>query len=124
LSRINKVIILNKPFKLMDFTIRQILLLVVIIGLGLLVFSRIPQQWKLGHLPVNFLVLLGFVCVGLPMVKFTDLKPMAWWKNVVLYKLKLVPAVFIPKPEKGHIYPDPTIVEVNTKKDEFYIGSG
>lgn len=123
MSRVHKVIILNKPFKIADFTISQILLFGLVIVVGLFTASQVPQAWKVGHLPANFLVGLGFVCLGLVGVKFTDLKPMVWWKNMVLYKLKLVPTQFIPKPEEAQIYPDPTIIEARKKSDDFYIGS-
>ena len=47
---------------------------------------------------------------------------MPWWRNAFLYRLKLVPEVFIPKPEDAPLYPDPTIIEKSVG-EEFYIDS-
>jgi hypothetical protein len=123
-SRVHKVIVLNKPFKLWDFTIRQLLMMVVAVAISVTLLSRVPQTWKIGNLPANILSAIVFFCLCLPLVKFTDLKPMKWWKNVVLYKLRLESTVYVPKPEEQTaIYPDPTIVEPKKRSDEFYIGS-
>mgnify|MGYP000877133369 CR=1 FL=1 len=124
MSRVHKVIVLNKPFKLWDFTIRQMLMLVVSICISLYILSNVPQGLKVGNLPANILCAIVFFCVCLPAVKFTDLKPVAWWRNVLIYKLKLAPSIFIPKPEVGRIYPDPTIQEPKKKSDAYYIGNG
>ncbi len=124
MSRVHKVIVLNKPFKLWDFTVRQLLMRVVSICISLYILSSVPQQWKVGNLPANILLAIVFFCVCLPAVKFTDLKPINWWRNLLLYKLRIVPTTFIPRPEPGRIYPDPTIQEPRKKSDDFYIGSG
>lgn len=123
MSRVHKVIVLNKPFKMWDFTIRQLVMLVVSICISLWILSNVPPGMKIGNLPANILCAIIFFCLCLPAVKFTDLKPIGWWKNLILYKLRLVPHHFIPKPEVGKIYPDPTIVEPKKKGDDFYIGS-
>lgn len=124
MSRVHKVIVLNKPFKLWDFTIRQMLMLVVSICISLYILSNVPQSMKVGNLPANILFAIVFFCVCLPAVKFTDLKPMSWWRNLILYKLRMAPSNFIPRPEEGRIYPDPTIQEPKKKSDDYYIGSG
>ena len=124
MSRVHKVIVLNKPFKLWDFTIRQLLLLVLAVAISVTLLSKVPGTWKIGNLPANILSAIMFFCLCLPMVKFTDIKPMAWWKNIILYKCKLAPTHFIPRPEEGAIYPDPTIIEPKKRSEEFFIGSG
>ncbi len=124
MSRVHKVIVLNKPFKLWDFTINQLVLLVVAVAISVTLLSRVPSTWKVGNLPANILSAIVFFCFCLPLVKFTDLKPMAWWKNIILYKCKLVPTQFIPHPEEAAIYPDPTIVEPKKRSEEYFIGSG
>lgn len=124
MSRVHRVIILNKPFKIWDFTIRQLFMLVISVCISLYILSAIPQNVKIGNLPANILGAIVFFCICLPCVKFTDLKPMGWWRNLLLYKLRLVPTQFIPRPEQGRIYPDPTIIEPRKKSDDFYIGSG
>lgn len=99
-------------------------MLVVSICISLYILSNVPQGLKVGNLPANILCAIVFFCVCLPAVKFTDLKPVAWWRNVLIYKLKLAPSTFIPKPEAGRIYPDPTIQEPKKKSDAYYIGNG
>ena len=125
MSRIHKVIVLNKPFKLWDFTVRQLLMLVVSVAISVTILSKVPQNWKVFNgLPANIMGAIFFFCLCLPLVKFTDLKPMRWWKNAILYKLRSEPTVFIPHPdEPPHIYPDPSIVEPKKRDDQFYIGS-
>lgn len=124
MSRVHKVIVLNKAFKLWDFTIPQLLMMVGAVAGSVTLLSQVPQAWKVGHLPANILSAITFFCLCLPLVKFTDLKPMSWWKNVILYKLHLEPTVYVPKPEEmTAIYPDPTIIEPKKRSDEFYIGS-
>lgn len=97
-------------------------------GIGIIIagtiFSRVPQAWKIGNLPANIMLAVLFICFWLPVVKFTDLKPIGWWKNILLYKLKLSPTEFIPRPEEAAIYPDPTIIEPKKRSEEYYIGSG
>jgi len=124
LSRVHKVIVLNKPFKIWDFTIRQLLMLVIAVAISVTLLSRVPQGWKIGNLPANILLAILFFCFCLPMVKFTDLKPMGWWKNIILYKCKLAPTEYIPRPEEAAIYPDPTIIEPKKRSEEYFIGSG
>ncbi len=124
MSRVHKVIVLNKPFKLWDFTVRQLLMMVVAVAISVTLLSKVPSNLKIGNLPANILSAIVFFCACLPLVKFTDLKPMSWWKNIFLYRLHFEPTVYVPKPEEQTaIYPDPTIIEPTKKSDEFYIGS-
>jgi hypothetical protein len=50
-----------------------------------------------------------------------ELRPRAWWKNQFLYRLRLVPTTFLPHPEQGKVYPDPTIIEAAKKQDQYYV---
>jgi hypothetical protein len=124
LSRVHKVIVLNKPFKLWDFTISQLFILVVAIAISVTLLSRVPGNLKIGNLPANILSAILFFCFSLPLVKFTDLKPIAWWRNIILYKCKLAPTQYVPRPEEAVIYPDPTIIEPKKRSEEYFIGSG
>ena len=124
MSRVHKVIVLNKPFKLWDFTINQLVLMVIAVAISVTLLSKVPTTWKIGNLPANILSAICFFCLCLPLVKFTDIKPMAWWKNIILYKLRMAPTAYIPRPEESAIYPDPTIIEPKKRSEEFYIGSG
>jgi hypothetical protein len=36
----------------------------------------------------------------------------------------MAPTIFMPRPEEGAIYPDPTIIEAKKSSDEFYVEAG
>lgn len=122
MSQVHKVINLKTPLKVFGFTIKQLILMALGIILGFLLASKMPANWKVGHLPAGLFAFVGTVGVACALSFMTEVKPMPWWKNAFLYKLKLVPTVFIPKPEEPVIYPDPTIQEKKLV-EEFYIES-
>ena len=93
------------------------------VGVGFWVgFNVVPQDWKLGgSVPVGLVV---FVCLVGGMGAFvtaSEMKPFIWWKNNFLYRLKLVPIQFLPRPQPGTLYPDPTIQEVRKRDDDYYV---
>lgn len=122
MSQTHQVINLRQPVKLFGFTIKQLLFLAIGVGLGFLAISKVPGDWKVGHLPVSLFAFI--ICVSLAIVAgfFTDVKPMAWWRNSVFYRLGLRPTTYMPKPEERIPYPDSTIEE-DSPEDEYFIGS-
>jgi hypothetical protein len=121
-SVVQKVIILNKPLKVFEFTPVQLVLLVVSTILALIVGGKIPGTWKIGNLPAGFLIGLLIVCAAIVFVKATEIKPMQWWRNLLFYRLKLTPTRFVPHPEPANVYPDTTIIDGPKKvTSEFFI---
>jgi hypothetical protein len=51
----------------------------------------------------------------------SEVKPWAWWRNLVLYRLKMVPTEFLPHPEPAQEYPDPTIIDVKKRSSDIYV---
>ena len=121
MSQIHKVIKLNAPFKIFEFTPFQLLLLVGSAIGALIIGANLPKDCKVGNLPGGLFVFLGMVGVALMLGKMSELKPWIWWRNMILYKLKLEPTIYLPKPEAAPIYPDPNIIEVKKKVDEYYV---
>lgn len=120
MSQVHRVINLKEPFKLFGMTIKQIGWLALGVLIAFAVGSRIPGDWKIGNIPAG--IVLGILVVGLAIVAggFTELKPLVWWRNMLFYRLGLLPTLFIPKAETGQIYPDPTIIE-RAGAEEFYV---
>lgn len=121
MSVIQRVIILNKPFRIRGYTIIQWVILVGALAIGFLVGSKVPGDWKLGNIPLGFLIGLSIVCGAIVFVSASQMKPAAWWRNTILYGLKMSPRMFLPHPEEGNIYPDPSIVEPTRVRDDAYI---
>ena len=123
MSQVHKVIVLNKPLKIFEFTPFQLILLVGSVILALIAASKCPKEWKFNGVPGGAWVAIGIVCVALVLVKMSELKPWAWWKNLMIYRMRLVPNIFLPKPEPAPLYPDPTIIEPKKRSEEFYVES-
>lgn len=122
MSQIHKVIILNKPLKIRGFTPIQWILLTVSVALAFFVGTKIPQDWKLGNLPVGFIVGMGIFCGALVYVKASEMRPFAWWRNLFLYRLGFVPKLYFPHIEEQlQIYPDPTVIDPTKREEEGYI---
>lgn len=124
MSLVHRVIKLNEPFKIRGYTVSQWILMGVSVAAAFFIGTKIPQDWKVGHLPVGFLVGLAIFCGAIVFISATQMRPMSWWKNALLYKLKLVPMVYLPHPEEGVIYPDPTIEDVVKREDSNYVQLG
>lgn len=122
MSRIHRVVRLNKPLKIGGFTPWQWVLMVIALALAFLVGSKLPGDWKVGNLPAGFLVGLLIFCGALVYIQMSQMKPFAWWRNQVLYKLKLVPDQFLPRTYPGIEYPDSSIHDDDRKVDEYYVG--
>jgi hypothetical protein len=83
--------------------------------------SKVPHDWKLHNIPAGFLFGLIIFCVSLVLGRMTELKPIVWWRNNFLYGLRMMPTLYLPKPEElTHIYPDPTIEE-RGHIEEYYV---
>lgn len=121
MSLVHRVIVLNKPLKIRGYTIFQWVLMVAGAGLGFTAFSFVPKEWKLGNVPVGLIVGIGVFCAVMVPMTMLELRPRAWWKNQFLYRLKLAPTTFLPHPEQGRAYPDPTIIEAPKKQDQYYV---
>lgn len=57
MSQVHKVINLKTPLKVFGFTIKQLILMALGIILGFLLASKLPSNWKVGHLPAGLLLL-------------------------------------------------------------------
>jgi uncharacterized membrane protein len=121
-SQIHRVIILNKPLKIFDFTPFQLILMFAATITSFLVAGNVPRDWKLPNgLPVGFVCGLLIFCVAIVVVKMSEVKPWVWWRNMITYKLGLVPLQYLPRPEPGIPYPDPTIMDVKKRTDQYYV---
>jgi hypothetical protein len=123
MSVIQKVILLNKPLKIFEFTPFQLVLMVLSVIAALLLGGKVPAGWKVGNLPAGFIVGLLVVCGAIVFVKASEVKPGQWWRNRFLYSLKFLPRQYFPSPEPAEIYPDATIIDTGKRNQssEFYI---
>lgn len=112
---------LNKPLKIFDFTPFQLILMFVAVITAFIAGSNVPHDWKINNLPAGFILGLLIICGAIVFVKMSEVKPWAWWRNLVMYRLNMLPTTFLPHPEPGHVYPDPTIIDVKKRTDEYYV---
>jgi len=123
MSVIQKVIILNKPVKIFEFTPIQLVLMVLSVVVAILLGGKVPAGWKVGNLPAGFIVALFVVCGAIVFVKATEVKPGQWWRNRFLYWFNCLPREYLTSPEPAEIYPDATIIDTSkrSQSSEFYI---
>ncbi len=121
MSVVQRVIVLNKPFKIRGYTILQWLILGVSAVVALILATKLPSDWKVNGAPAGVFVFVAVLGAGIAYVSATQMKPPAWWRNKILYSLRLVPNVFLPKREEAQLYPDPTITERPKREDQGYI---
>ena len=122
MSQVHRVILLNKPLKIRGYTVTQWLVLGSSVGLAFFVgLNMIPKEWKVGNLPVSFLVGLVVFSVGPAFIFMTQHKPFCWWRNNLLYRLGLVPQEYLPHPEPGHLFPDPSNVDASSVDNDYYV---
>lgn len=100
---VQKVIILNKPFKLFGFTLPQGVLLVGSGLLGLMVGSNLPQI-KIAGAPLIFWVTFISFCSALIFISASQMKPWAWWRNRILSIAGLTPNEILPKTQAAKTY--------------------
>ncbi|HEY9868115.1 MAG TPA: hypothetical protein V6D08_02820 [Candidatus Obscuribacterales bacterium] len=117
-----RVIILNKPLKVFGFEPKQLLMLSVWVVSGLIIAGRFPGDWKFNNFPIGVWFFIAWMCLAVAVVMGTRLKPLAWWRNIVFYKLGMVPTVYVSRVESGPIYPDGNIIdEVKKNKETFLV---
>jgi hypothetical protein len=126
MSQIHKVINLKQSFKIFDQTPVQLILLAGSLVGALIIMNTLPKDCKIvlpggQSLPGGLFAFIGMIGLGIVLGRMSELKPWIWWKNVFLYRLKLEPVVWLPKPEPAPVYPDPTIIEAKKKVDEYYV---
>jgi hypothetical protein len=123
MSLVHKVIILNKPLKIRGFTFGQWFILATAVGLGFFLAFKVPQDWKLGNLPLGVFVWVFIVGGAMVGVNAAEFKPFAWWRNLFLYKIfQTVPRAYYPHNEEQlQIYPDPDVIDPARREDEGYI---
>ncbi|HEY9732652.1 MAG TPA: hypothetical protein V6C89_12110 [Drouetiella sp.] len=121
MSQVHKVIILNKPLKIFDFTPIQLIMHVIAIITALLMATNMPKEWKFNNVPAGVFVFVAIVGASIVLGKMSEVKPWSWWKNMVLYRLGLVPNLFVPKPEPAPLYPDPNIIDSKKKTEQYYV---
>jgi hypothetical protein len=122
MSVVRKVIILNKPLKLFGFTLGQGALLILTV-LFLFWLSGHCPAGKLGNLPLSFWIPFAVGCSALVAVKATEIKPLQWWKNRLLWHTEFLPKVYVPGFEAAPRYPDESIIEAGdqSKKDVYVV---
>ena len=121
MSVVQRVIILNKPFKIRGFTIWQWILLGSSLGVAFLIGTKIPHDWKLGNLPLGFIVGMLIFCTAMVFVGASQMKPFVWWRNKFLYTFGFVPVLYLPQREEGQEYPDSSIKEPIKREDQSYV---
>lgn len=123
MSLVHKVIILNKPLKIRGFSFGQWAILAIAVSLGFFLAFKCPTDWKLGNLPLGVFVWVAIVGLAMVGVNAAEFKPMAWWRNLLLYKiLGTVPKAYYPHvEEENFIYPDPDVIDIQRREDEGYI---
>ncbi len=121
MSQVHKVIILNQPLKIRGYSISQWLLLVLGLITAFILGSNVPGNWKIGNLPAGFLVGLSVFCLVIVFVFAFEIKPYLWWRNLILYRLNLLPRVFRPSIEPSQTYPEPVTNEPTNRPDEYYV---
>ncbi len=121
MSVVQRVIVLNKPFKIRGYTILQWLILGVSAVVALLLATKLPSDWKVNGAPAGVFVFVAVLGAGIAYVSATQMKPPAWWRNKIFYALHLVPSVYLPTREEAQLYPDPTIIERPKREDQGYI---
>lgn len=117
MSVVQRVIVLNKPFKIRGYTIVQWLVMGVAAVFGLIVATKLPGDWKINGAPIGVFAFVGILGAGIAYVSATQMKPPAWWRNKFLYTLGIVPSIYLPNREEGIVYPDPTIQD-RVKRDD------
>ena len=122
MSQVHRVLVLNKPFKIRGFTVMQWITLAGATAIALFVGTKmVPNDWKLGNVPAGLPIGIAIWGAAAGYVTATETKPVTWWKNKLLYGLKLLPNVYLPKREEGVVYPDPTIKEIVKREDQPYV---
>src|SRR5262249_46893747 len=111
MSRIHRVLLLNKPFKVtifnMSFTpVQWLILVLALVAAFMLSTAPFPKEWKVANAPVGVFVFVGIVGAVAVLIQAMEMKPLVWWKNQILYRLRVKPLLFLPHPEPAPTYLD------------------
>jgi hypothetical protein len=99
---VQKVIVLNKPFKIFGFSFIQWILILAVVFIGLWVGAMMPQV-KINGVQLSIWVTLFFFCLA-PAVNVFSIKPWPWWRNRLLSISNLLPTEILPKSQPAKIY--------------------
>ena len=121
MSQMHKVIILNKPLKVFDFTIIQLGMMFFAVLFAFFAATQVPKDVKVNGMPGSAVLFIVLICADIALVKMSEIKPWGWWINMVAYRAKLIPSVWMPHPEVAPIYPDPTIIEAKKASENNYV---
>lgn len=102
---IQKVIVLNTPFKLFGFTFMQLVILLVAALLGLWIGSLMPPI-KIGPAPLNVWVIILTPGAAMTFIAASQMKSWQWWRNRIFGLANLLPTQVLPKPRPAPIYLD------------------
>jgi hypothetical protein len=117
MSLVHRVVILNKPLKIRGLTVSQWIMMTLALGAAIGAGSIVPGTWKFAGVPTGFWLGMIIFCGALVFTQALQMKPLTWWRNMIAYRMKLVPVVYLPHSEKGTIYPDPTMIDPGRKED-------
>jgi hypothetical protein len=122
MSEIQRVIILNKPFRIRGYTMMQWIIMGVAFAIAVLVGTKfVPHDWKLGNVPTGVWVFVVILGLGIGYVHVVQVKPLAWWRNRLFYAVGLEPTLYLPKREEGQEYPDSSIKQAPKREDQSYV---
>lgn len=121
MSLVHRVIILNKPLKIRGFSVSQWVVMGLAAAAAFAVGSFMPGNIKIAGLPIGFIIGMVIFCGALFVSQALQMKPLAWWRNMIAYRMKLVPMTYLPHSEPGTIYPDPTVIDPGRKEDLPYV---
>ena len=103
MSQMHKVIVMNKPLKVFDFTIIQLGLMFFAVLLAFFAASQVPKDVKINGMPGGVVTFIILICIAMALVKMSEVKPWSWWINMFAYKMNVVPTVWMPHPEAAPI---------------------
>ncbi len=102
---VQKVIVLNKPFKIFGFSFVQWIFLTLAALGGLWLGTAMPQV-KINGIQLGIWITIITPCVALVAVNASSIKPWQWWRNRILNLSNLSPTEILPKPVPAKIYPE------------------
>jgi len=117
MSVVRKVELLNIPYRFYGLTLWQILLLCLSAFMGFQAAIHVPNVKVFNGLPLGFLVFMAIFCGAMVFVFANQIRPWQWWRNKLLYTLRLRPTMYVPRQEPAHVYPDATIIEAKIEKE-------
>ena len=100
---VQKVIVLNKPFKVFGFTFVQLIILTGAALVGLWLGFIMPPV-KINGIQLGIWVTIVFFCLAMVFVNASSIKPWQWWRNRLLSLSNLLPTEILPRPLPAKIY--------------------